>query len=41
MLAKADQGNILKVIFPRKVDCVLWTNIAQVIPLSNIVSRRI
>ena len=38
MLAKLDQEEILQVIFPRKNNCVLWANIAQVIFMWNVVS---
>ena len=39
MLAKPDQEKILLVIFPRKDDCMLWANIAQVIFMWNVVRK--
>ena len=38
ILSKLDQEEILQVIFPRKDNCVLWANIAQVIFMWNVVS---
>ena len=38
ILSKLDQEEILQVIFPRKNNCVLWANIAQVIFMWNVVS---
>ena len=39
MLAEPDQEKILQVIFPRKDDCMLWANIAQVIFMWNVVRK--